>query len=157
MSFQLCSLHTGPLPFLGRTYTIKGRQFTIAIESAIIRSTRPLTAPWLLVLLVVAYIISFSFFVRAQWYLTPANSFVECTSAYWTKDAGCGLNGTLCAPFSNSSFDFRCPAQCSSVVLQNPRMVGNVEVDFVPLIVGGGDSQKTYRADSFICASAVQA
>jgi len=30
-------------------------------------------------------------------------------------------------------------------------------VDFVPLIVGGGDSQKTYRADSFICASAVQA
>ncbi|OAX44387.1 hypothetical protein K503DRAFT_678829 [Rhizopogon vinicolor AM-OR11-026] len=154
---ELCSLHTDPVPFLGRTYTIKGRQFNIAIEPAIIRFTRPLTSPWLLVLLVAAYIISFSFFVRAQWYLTPASSFIDCTSVYWTENAGCGLNGTLCAPFSNSSFDFRCPAQCSSVVLQNPRLVGNVEVDFVPLIVGGGDSQKTYRADSFICASAVQA
>ncbi|KAJ8594851.1 hypothetical protein M405DRAFT_760088 [Rhizopogon salebrosus TDB-379] len=146
-----------PVPSLGRTYTIRGRQFTIAIEPAIIRFTHSLTAPWLLVLLAAAYIISFSFFVRAQWYLTPASSFVECTSVYWTENAGCGLNGTLCAPFSNSSFDFRCPAQCSSVVLQNPRLVGNVEVDFVPLIVGGGDNQKTYRADSFICASAVQA
>ncbi|KAG1749852.1 uncharacterized protein EDB91DRAFT_1047044 [Suillus paluster] len=146
-----------PVPLLGRTYTIKGRQFNVALEPAIIRFTRPLTAPWLLVLLVAAYIISFSFLVRAQWFLIPASSFVGCTSVYWTGDAGCGLNGALCEPFSNSSFDFRCPAQCNSVILQNPRVVGDVEVDFVPLLVGGGDSQKTYRADSFICASAVQA
>ncbi|KAG1757726.1 hypothetical protein EDB19DRAFT_59683 [Suillus lakei] len=146
-----------PVPLLGRTYNFKGRSYTIALEPAIIRFTRPLTTTWLFVLLVAAYIISFSFLVRAQWYTIPASSFVGCTSVYWTKDAGCGLDGSLCAPFSNSSFDFRCPAQCSSVVLQNPRLVGDVEVDFVPLIVGGGDSQKTYRADSFICASAVQA
>ncbi|KAG1875604.1 hypothetical protein DFJ58DRAFT_873175 [Suillus subalutaceus] len=146
-----------PVPLLGRMYNFKGHQFTIALEPAIIRFTRPLTTTWLFVLLVAAYIISFSFLVRAQWYLTPASSFVDCTSVYWTKDAGCGLDGSLCAPFSNSSFDFRCPAQCSSVVLQNPHLVGDESVDFVPLLVGGGDIQKTYRADSFICASAVQA
>lgn len=146
-----------PVPFLGRTYNLKGRRCTIALEPAIIQFTRPLTAAWLFALLVAAYIISFSFLVRAQWYTIPASSFIGCTSVYWTKDAGCGLDGSLCAPFSNSSFDFRCPAQCSSVVLQNPRLVGDESVDFVPLLVGGGDSQKTYRADSFICASAVQA
>ncbi|KIJ68599.1 hypothetical protein HYDPIDRAFT_82602 [Hydnomerulius pinastri MD-312] len=146
-----------PIPFLGRTYNVRGHRFTIALEPAILRYTRPFTAAWFFVILVAAYIISFAFLARAQWFITPASSFVDCTSVYWTEDAGCGLNGQSCAPFTNSSFDFRCPAQCSSVVLQNPRLVGNVEVDFVPLLVGGGDSQKTYRADSFICASAVQA
>lgn len=75
---------------------------------------------------------------------------------YWTEDAGCGLGGAECAPFDNTTFDFRCPAQCSSVILQNPRTVGNEEVDFVPLIVGGGDANRTYRGDTFICAAAVQ-
>lgn len=60
-------------------------------------------------------------------------------------------------PFTNSTFDFRCPAQCSGVVLQNPRTVGDEQVDFVPLIVGGGDPNGTYRGDTFVCAAAVQA
>ncbi|KAF9244568.1 hypothetical protein BU15DRAFT_41808 [Melanogaster broomeanus] len=146
-----------PIPLLGRTYNFRGHAFTIAVEPTVLRLTRPFTAAWLFVTLVPAYIIAFAFLTRAQWFLTPSSSFVDCTSVFWTQNAGCGLNGELCAPFTNVSFDFRCPAQCSSVVLQNPRLVGNVEVDFVPLLVGGGDSQRTYRADSFICASAVQA
>lgn len=146
-----------PAPLLGRTYNIRGHTFTIALEPAILWLTRPFTAPWLFILLVAAYIIAFAFFARAQWFLTPSSSLIECTSVLWTENAGCGLNGELCAPFTNTSFDFRCPAQCSSVVLQNPRLVGNTELDFVPLLVGGGDSQKTYRADSFICSAAIQA
>ncbi|KAF8140386.1 hypothetical protein EV363DRAFT_1393295 [Boletus edulis] len=146
-----------PIPLLGRTYTFCGHTLTIALEPALLRATRPLTAPWLFVLLAVAYIIGFAFFIRAQWFLIPSSSFVDCTSVFWTENAGCGLNGELCAPFTNTSFDFRCPAQCASVVLQNPRLVGNVELDFVPLLVGGGDMQKTYRGDSFICSSAIQA
>ena len=31
------------------------------------------------------------------------------------------------------------------------------QVDFVPLIVGGGDTDGTYRGDSFVCAAALQA
>ncbi|KAF8846244.1 hypothetical protein BDN67DRAFT_891173 [Paxillus ammoniavirescens] len=146
-----------PIPLLGRTYNFREHVFTIAVEPTILRFTRPFTAPWLFVILVAVYIIAFAFLARAQWFLTPSSSFVDCTSVFWEQNAGCGLDGELCAPFANVSFDFRCPAQCSSVVLQNPRLVGNIEVDFVPLLVGGGDSQGTYRADSFICASAVQA
>ncbi|KAI9513039.1 hypothetical protein F5148DRAFT_1145635 [Russula earlei] len=41
--------------------------------------------------------------------------------------------------------------------LQNPRSIGNVQVEFAPLIVGGGDADLTYRGDSFLCASAIQA
>lgn len=70
---------------------------------------------------------------------------------------GCGLDGMDCAPFNDTTFDFRCPAQCSNVILQNPRTVGDGEIAFVPLIVGGGDDNVTYRGDSFICAAAVQA
>ncbi|KAG5719900.1 hypothetical protein E4T56_gene14115, partial [Termitomyces sp. T112] len=69
---------------------------------------------------------------------------------------GCGLDGELCEPFINPAIDFRCPAQCDSLILQNPRTVGGEQVAFVPLIVGGGDSQHTYRGDSFICAAANQ-
>ena len=146
-----------PIPLLGRTHTFRGHTITIALEPAILRLTRPFTAPWLFVLLVPAYIIGFAFFTRAQWFLTPSSSFIDCTSVFWTENAGCGLDGGLCAPFTNTSFDLRCPAQCSSVVLQNPRLVGDVELDFVPLLVGGGDAQTTYRGDSFICSSAIQA
>ncbi|EGO05176.1 hypothetical protein SERLA73DRAFT_43532 [Serpula lacrymans var. lacrymans S7.3] len=150
-------LSTDPTPILGRDYVFRGRRIRISLEPALIRMTRPLTSPWLFVVLVVAYIIGFAFLTRAQWFLTPASSFVGCTSVYWVENAGCGLDGQSCAPFTNTSFDFRCPAQCSSVVLQNPRAVGNLEVDFVPLLVGGGDANQTYRGDSFICAAAVQA
>ncbi|KAG6818053.1 hypothetical protein H0H87_009208 [Tephrocybe sp. NHM501043] len=38
----------------------------------------------------------------------------------------------------------------------NPRTVGGDQVAFVPLIVGGGDEQHTYRGDSFVCAAANQ-
>ena len=123
----------------------------------LIRATRPLTNPWLLLVLGAAYIIGFAFFSRAQSFLTPSDSFIGCTSTYWLANNGCGLDGDNCGPFDNSSFDFRCPAQCAGVILQNPRTVGDEQVVFKPLIVGGGDAVGTYGGDTFICAAAVQA
>ena len=79
------------------------------------------------------------------------------TAVYWTNEDNCGVNGTLCEPFTDSSFDFRCPANCKSLVLANARPVGAEEVAFVPLVVGGGDDQGTYRGDSFICPAAIHA
>ena len=151
------SLYEDPMPILNRSYTFKCWSFRLVIETALLRATRPFTSPWLFTILAIGYIISFAFFSRAQSFLTPADSFIDCTATYWTANNGCGLDGELCAPFDNSTFDFRCPAQCSSVILQNPRTVGGEQVDFVPLIVGGGDTNHTYRGDSFICAAAVQA
>ncbi|KAH9858211.1 hypothetical protein C2E23DRAFT_856051 [Lenzites betulinus] len=146
-----------PAPFLGSTHRWRQRVFSIALEPAWIRLTRAFTNPWLFVVLAVGYIIGFAFFARAQSFLTPADSFIGCTATYWAANDGCGLNGDACGPFDNATFDFRCPAQCNSVILQNPRTVGDEQVDFVPLIVGGGDENRTYRGDTFICAAAVQA
>ncbi|KAJ3490555.1 hypothetical protein NLI96_g1343 [Meripilus lineatus] len=146
-----------PLPILDRTYSFKAWSFRVAIESALLRATHPFTPLWIFTILAIGYIIGFAFFSRAQSFLTPSGSFIDCTATYWAANNGCGLDGELCAPFDNSTFDFRCPAQCSSVVLQNPRTVGDEQVNFVPLIVGGGDANHTYRGDSFICAAAVQA
>lgn len=33
--------------------------------------------------------------------------------------------------------------------------IGDQEVIYQPLVVGGGDAEGTYRADSFICSAAV--
>ncbi len=146
-----------PVPFLQLSFYAGRRALTLPLEPFWLHITRPFTAPWILVLLVPAYIIAFAFFTQAQFYFTPAGSFIGCTATYWEANDGCGLDGELCAPFNDSTFDFRCPAQCNAVILQNPRTIGDIAVDHVPLVVGGGDSNGTYRGDSFVCSAAVHA
>ncbi|KAL5495371.1 hypothetical protein ACEPAI_834 [Sanghuangporus weigelae] len=146
-----------PTPILNRSYKIRNREVTIALEQAFLLWTRPFISKWLLTCLVPAYIIGLAFLTRSQYYFTPPDSWVGCTSTYWLANDECGLNGQNCEPFDNTTFDFRCPAQCTSVVLANPRTIGNIQIDNVPVIVGGGDNNKTYRGDSFICSAAVQA
>ena len=146
-----------PTPLLDIDIHLAGKHIIASVESNIIKATRPLKSPWLFVVLVAAYIISFAFFSRAQSFITPAQSFIGCTSTYWLANNGCGQDGQACGPFDSSSFDFRCPAQCENVILQNPRTVGNEQIAFKPLLVGGGDGNGTYRGDTFICAAAIQA
>ncbi|KAK7468743.1 hypothetical protein VKT23_003246 [Stygiomarasmius scandens] len=146
-----------PKPLLNLDLRVRGFHLNLPIESTFIRNTRHLTSPRLFIILAVKYIIGFAFFARAQSFLTPTDAFITCTSVFWTANNGCGLDGQLCTPFFNSTFEFRCPAQCSKVILQNPRTIGNQQMDLVPLIVGGGDAEGTYRGDTFICAAAVQA
>lgn len=85
---------------------------------------------------------------------------------YRSKNNGCGLNGEGCLPFENSTVAFRCPADCitGSQVL-NPRAVGTEVVAYRTFVVGGPTAEEasskesygTYRADSFVCASAIHA
>ena len=154
---NLVWLLSDPAPFLNLTLNTGRRTRSLSLEPALVRATSRLNSPWLFALLTVGYIVGLAFFSRAQSFFTPPDSYIDCTSAYWAANAGCGLNGEDCGPYTNATFEFRCPAQCSSVILQNPRTVGNEQVDFVPLIVGGGDPDRTYRGDTFICAAAVQA
>ena len=76
---------------------------------------------------------------------------------------GCGLNGDLCRPFDNSSMAFRCPANCKRVEVVNPHAVGDQEINYRPLVIGGstdkGNSPEDtiYRGDSFICGAAIHA
>ena len=79
---------------------------------------------------------------------------IGCGSTYWLSGNGCGLDGIDCRPFADGGFAFRCPANCASHQVLNPHAVGDEEVLYRPLVVGG---PAVYRGDSFICGSAVHA
>ncbi|KAK1719549.1 LCCL domain-containing protein [Colletotrichum lupini] len=78
---------------------------------------------------------------------------LDCGDTLWRFKNGCGLDGADCRPFTNSSFSFRCPANCMAHKLLNPHAVGDREIVYQPLVVG----DEIYRGDSMICASAIHA
>lgn len=88
-------------------------------------------------------------------------SLIACTDAYWINNNGCGLNGNDCRPFGNTTEAFRCPANCLSTEVLNPRAIGDEVVNYRPLVIGGpndtANSVETaiYRGDSFICSAAI--
>ncbi|KAK6335695.1 hypothetical protein TWF696_002459 [Orbilia brochopaga] len=87
---------------------------------------------------------------------------LACNDTLWSKNSGCGLEGVGCRSFANESFVFRCPTDCGSARLLEPYTVGTQQLNYQPLVVGGGlpsvgiDAQtRHYRADSFVCLAAV--
>ncbi|EME43545.1 hypothetical protein DOTSEDRAFT_89368 [Dothistroma septosporum NZE10] len=126
---------------------------------------------WLLMALYASWLLVFSlmlwrsaFAAEVPGYGTPVR--LSCAARYWGDKNRCGLNGDQCRPFANDSMAFRCPADCHKIQILNPHAVGDQEVVYKPLVVGGPSDQQTgyegvlvddavYRGDSFICASAV--
>jgi len=101
-----------------------------------------------------------------QGYGTPLR--LGCGARYWEDANGCGLNGDECRPFSHAHLAFRCPASCAEQELYTPHTVGDQELLYQPLLVGGPSGNVTgfdkelvanavYRSDSFICSAAVHA
>lgn len=119
--------------------------------------------PLLTVAFLIGWLLGMIFLVRSSWYLSStafgAPRVLGCTDTFWARNDGCGVNGTYCAPFDDNWFPFRCPAQCASVQLLNTRTIGDVGVDYRPLVVGGAQdpTNGTYRGDSFICQAALHA
>ncbi|WFC99595.1 hypothetical protein MYAM1_002340 [Malassezia yamatoensis] len=117
----------------------------------------------------IAWLFSFAVLVSRAWFEAKVDTshgwttpqYMDCTSTYWLRNAGCGLDGAKCAPFASSPQAFRCPSGCAQTTLLNPRTVGDTQLNYVPLIVGGGPLNATastpYRADSFVCAAAQHA
>ncbi|KAI5252217.1 hypothetical protein E4T42_03636 [Aureobasidium subglaciale] len=123
---------------------------------------------WLLFVFYICWILSFalilhksSFAADIEGYGSPVR--LGCTARYWNDGNGCGINGDQCRPFSNSSLPFRCPAGCIKTQVLFPHAVGDQEVVYKPLVVGGPTnksepiSSTVYRGDSFICGSAIHA
>jgi hypothetical protein len=119
---------------------------------------------WLLAFSLVLWKSSFAASIPG--YGTPIR--LGCSARYWSEKNGCGINGDLCRPFANSTLAFRCPADCIATEILNPHAVGDQEVNYKPLVVGGPTDGQTrfedvlvnnafYRGDSFICASAIHA
>ncbi|EFX01452.1 lccl domain containing protein [Grosmannia clavigera kw1407] len=91
---------------------------------------------------------------------TPAD--IGCGNTYWVPGNQCGLDGSDCRPFSGSGFPFRCPSSCAGYAVLNPRAVGDQEVVYRTLVVGGPGSgphgnATIYRGDSFLCSAAIHA
>ncbi|KAK4154586.1 hypothetical protein C8A00DRAFT_42654 [Chaetomidium leptoderma] len=90
---------------------------------------------------------------------TPSQ--IGCGSTYWTSGNGCGVDGVDCRPFTDGGFPFRCPASCASYQVLNPRAVGDQEIIYRQLVIGGppgaADGPAVYRGDSHICGAAVHA
>jgi hypothetical protein len=118
---------------------------------------RGLNKPIWLFPVLLLWLIIFIWFLTAQLPLHDAdgNSVfnVDCVDTLWKRKNECGIDGINCRPFSNQSFAFRCPAKCGDVQILNPHVVGPLEVNYRPLVVGTG----LYRGDSFICGSAIHA
>ncbi|KAJ6259224.1 hypothetical protein Dda_6122 [Drechslerella dactyloides] len=94
-------------------------------------------------------------------YFRGKATILACEDTLWSKNSGCGLDGVGCRSFANGSFVFRCPTDCGSARLLEPYTVGTQQLNYQPLVVGGGlpsagiDAQtRHYRADSFVCLAA---
>lgn len=78
---------------------------------------------------------------------------------------GCGLDGNDCRPFVNAPFAFRCPANCGGVKVLNPHAVGDQELLYRALVIGGPEDdgfglpadEPIYRGDSSLCQAAIHA
>ncbi|SPN98999.1 related to LCCL domain protein [Cephalotrichum gorgonifer] len=121
----------------------------------------------LLALLFAVWAVTFALVKRREVYASEIEGWgdpqtIGCGATYWTRGNNCGLNGDDCRPFNGSGFAFRCPADCKSYRLLNPRAVGNQSVNYRPLVIGGpggpdSEAGAVYRGDSYICGSAIHA
>jgi len=91
---------------------------------------------------------------------------LACNTRLWHNTTVCGLDGRNCAPFVDSKFTFLCPSYCASVHVLEPHIVGNQEIIYDNMVIGGLSSSDgssgegeahIYRGDSFICQAAIHA
>lgn len=124
---------------------------------------------WLLFLYFSLWIVTFALVKRQGTLATEIVGWGEpevigCGTTYWMSGNGCGVDGDNCRPFNSSGFPFRCAANCETYHLLNPRAVGDQEVIYRSLVVGGPsndvenpEESAIYRGDSFICGAAIHA
>ncbi|KAF7520454.1 hypothetical protein G7054_g12754 [Neopestalotiopsis clavispora] len=122
---------------------------------------------WLFIGYVAIWILTFCLVMRSGLkaseianYGTPSD--IACGTTYWASGNQCGTDGNSCRPFTDSGFAFKCPANCASYKVLNPRAVGDQEVVYTQLVVGGPSSSANttdaiYRGDSYICGAGVHA
>lgn len=115
---------------------------------------------------ILVWLLTFSLVKRQESSLTELKPWgkpqeIGCGTSFWAKNNQCDLNGNKCRPFQGTGFAFRCPANCASYHLSEPRAVGDQQVNYRPLVIGGPgndtDQPGVYRADSFLCGAAIHA
>lgn len=122
---------------------------------------------WLLIGLYIAWALAFFLVLHQSSFASEVQGQAPirlwCGARYVGDGNACGLNGDQCRPFDHQSMAFRCPAHCGRQEIFRPHAVGDQEVVYQPLVVGGPTnasepiSSTIYRGDSFICSAAVHA
>ena len=73
----------------------------------------------------------------------------------------CGIDGIDCRPFVNATLAFQCSPGCATQQVWHPHTVGDQELVYQQLVVGGASTESSsslvYRADSSICQAAIHA
>ncbi|EXJ94690.1 hypothetical protein A1O1_03087 [Capronia coronata CBS 617.96] len=86
---------------------------------------------------------------------------IRCMQQAWSINDNCGLDGIDCRPFANITFAFQCSPGCATQQVWNPHTVGDQELVYQQMVVGGGSLESSssliYRADSSICQAAIHA
>lgn len=122
---------------------------------------------WLLFFYIAIWVVAFALIKRQESVSADIEGWgkptsIGCGAAYFSRGNLCGVDGNDCRPFNGAALPFRCPANCASYRVLNPRAVGDQEIVYRPLIVGGPTTDlqpesATYRGDSYICGAAVHA
>ncbi|TYJ57254.1 hypothetical protein B9479_001987 [Cryptococcus floricola] len=146
-----------PQPACAASVTVGHRSKSGSVDRFFLRRSFPrLLYPFLLL-----WITAWILLIRQQYYTPSSPTIIGCTSAPWDDwpPDTCGINGTSCQDdlIGLAGETFRCMGGCQHTTLGNERWVGGERVDGEPLIIGGGDVDGTYRADSWVCASAIHA
>ncbi|GAM36507.1 hypothetical protein TCE0_018f05655 [Talaromyces pinophilus] len=83
---------------------------------------------------------------------------LSCGARLWHNGTLCGIDGNACRPFDEQKFAFKCPAGCRDTILLEPYTVGDQELNYRSLVIGGApQNHSSYRGDSFVCAAAIHA
>jgi hypothetical protein len=128
----------GPRP--PREVTLRSWRRQVAIETGILRATRPVFRfRWLLTPLFLAlWIVGVALLTRESWFSSNDATLLSTGASFWLPNAQCGLDGIDCQPFDNSTLVFRCPAN-PIIKLLNPRAIGAQNIN---LKVHGGRSRR---------------
>ena len=117
-------------------------------------------------LFLVLWIVTFALVKRQEIFASEIEGWgdpqtIGCGATYWGRGNNCGVNGDDCRPFNGTGFPFRCPANCESYHVLNPRAVGNQTAIYRPFVIGGAapgsNEDAIYRGDSYICGAAIHA
>ncbi|KAL7420916.1 hypothetical protein Q5752_004870 [Cryptotrichosporon argae] len=148
-----------PTSQLAFAYTAPGRSLaSTPVNPRVLNISRKLRLHYALVPFLALWATGFVLLVREQYYLSSSPTLIDCDAALWDDwpPDTCGVNGTGCVSELEAG-RYRCPGGCDAVDLGNPRWIGDESVNGVPLVIGGGDADHTYRADSWVCAAGVHA
>ena len=153
---------SGPSP--PRKYTIKpcSPEFQNWPSSALARCLRGSSVAIAGISVVIVWLLAFTTLLAiSAHHGEPQPVRLACDTRLWPDTTFCGLNGEYCMPFEEASFPFSCPSNCASVQVLEPHTVGNQEIIYRSMVIGGpstaDENNATYRGDSFICASAIHA